>query len=94
MQDPERRPQITEVKDALLEYARLHFKSDSPAEAMAMKHMKERALLDQILPPKVKPCCQSVMYIRKYTSLYQILASKTLVLEDIVKCEAHERAIC
>ncbi|DBA66841.1 TPA: hypothetical protein ACH3X2_001975 [Trebouxia sp. C0005] len=52
-QDPEQRPRITEVKDALLEYARLHFKSTSPAEAMAMKHMKERALLDQILPPKV-----------------------------------------
>ena len=52
-QDPDQRPLITEVKDALLEYARLHFKSDSPGEAMAMKHMKERALLDQILPPKV-----------------------------------------
>ncbi|KAL0044703.1 hypothetical protein WJX82_006155 [Trebouxia sp. C0006] len=52
-QDPEKRPLITEVKDTLLEYARLHFKSRSPAEAMAMKHMKERALLDQILPPKV-----------------------------------------
>ena len=47
------RPLITEVKDVLLEYARLHFKSQSPAEAMATKHMKERALLDQILPPKV-----------------------------------------
>jgi len=57
VQDPEKRPLITEVKDALLEYARLHFKSRSPAEAMAMKHMKERALLDQILPPKVRPAC-------------------------------------
>ncbi len=57
VQDPEKRPLITEVKDTLLEYARLHFKSRSPAEAMAMKHMKERALLDQILPPKVRPTC-------------------------------------
>lgn len=57
LQDPEQRPRITEVKDALLEYARLHFKSTSPAEAMAMKHMKERALLDQILPPKVCAAC-------------------------------------
>ena len=55
VQDPEMRPLITEVKDTLLEYARLHFKSRSPAEAMAMKHVKERALLDQILPPKVCP---------------------------------------
>lgn len=53
MQEPDKRPPITEVKDALLEYARLHFNSQSPAEAMALKHMKERALLDQILPPKV-----------------------------------------
>ena len=45
---------ITEVKDKLLEYARVHFGGRSPNEAMAMKHMKERALLDQILPPKVK----------------------------------------
>ena len=52
-QDPEKRPMITEVKDALLEFARLHFNSQSPAEAMALKHAKERALLDQILPPKV-----------------------------------------
>ncbi|KAL3158747.1 hypothetical protein ABBQ32_011475 [Trebouxia sp. C0010 RCD-2024] len=52
-QDHEKRPLITEVKDVLLEFARLHFNSQSPAEAMALKHMKERALLDQILPPKV-----------------------------------------
>ena len=53
---------ITEVKDKLLDYARVHFGSRSPNEAMALKHMKERALLDQILPPKVglpasTPCC-------------------------------------
>jgi len=61
MQDPDKRPLITEVKDALLEYARLHFKSQSPAEAMAMKHMKERALLDQILPPKVSLSCHFII---------------------------------
>ena len=55
LQDPEQRPLITEVKDALLAYARLHFKSQSPEEAMVLKHMKERALLNQILPPKVTP---------------------------------------
>lgn len=61
VQDPDKRPLITEVKDALLEFARLHFNSHSPAEAMALKHMKERALLDQILPPKVsnKQACKS-----------------------------------
>ena len=54
VQDPEKRPQVTEVKDVLLEFARLHFNNQSPAEAMALKHAKERALLDQILPPKVR----------------------------------------
>ena len=37
-----------------MEFARLHFNSLSPAEAMVLKHAKERALLDQILPPKVR----------------------------------------
>ena len=44
---------IGEVKDKLTEYARIHFAGRSATEAMALKHKKERALLDQILPPKV-----------------------------------------
>ena len=41
----------------LLTYAHTHFQNRSPAEALALKHAKEKALLDQILPPKVLGCC-------------------------------------
>lgn len=47
------RPSINDVKDELLRFAHTHFQSRTPAEALALKHAKERALLDQILPPKV-----------------------------------------
>ena len=81
LQDPEQQPSINEVKDELLKFAHTHFQSRTPAEALALKHAKEKALLDQILPPKVSSTstllkiatirqsdvriCQSVIFFAK-----------------------------
>lgn len=75
VQDPKQRPSINDVKDELLRFAHTHFQSRTPAEALALKHAKERALLDQILPPKVGDLTQEVCMQRK--AAFQHLTEKT-----------------
>lgn len=75
MQVPEQRPSINEVKDELLRFAHTHFQSRTPAEALALKHAKEKALLDQILPPKV-------------SSLSTLLKVATICQSDVRICQS------
>ena len=91
-QDPDKRPLITEVKDALLEFARLHFNSQSPAEAMALKHVKERALLDQILPPKVST--GSICGNALLSSGHAHLVVGKLIGNSVVEVESELWAAC
>ena len=52
LQDAAQRPDFPTIKQRLIEFASENFQC-SADEAMRTKHLKERALLDQILPPKV-----------------------------------------
>lgn len=52
MQDAARRPDFPTIKQRLVDFAAESFQC-SADEALRAKHLKERALLDQILPPKV-----------------------------------------
>ena len=51
-QDAAQRPDFPTIKQRLSEFAAENFQC-SADEALRAKHLKERALLDQILPPKV-----------------------------------------
>lgn len=51
-QDAAKRPDLTTIKARLVKFAAENFQC-SADEALRSKHLKERALLDQILPPKV-----------------------------------------
>lgn len=52
MQDAAQRPDFPTIKQRLVDFAAENFQC-SADEALRAKHLKERALLDQILPPKV-----------------------------------------
>lgn len=52
MQDAAKRPDFPQIKQRLVDFAAENFQC-SADEALRAKHLKERALLDQILPPKV-----------------------------------------
>ena len=52
VQDAAQRPDFPTIKQRLLQFASENFQC-SADEALRLKHTKERALLDQILPPKV-----------------------------------------
>ena len=58
LQDAAQRPGFPTIKQRLTEFAAETFQC-SAEEAVRAKHLKERALLDQILPPKVDNCCPS-----------------------------------
>ena len=51
-QDAAQRPGFPAIKQRLVDFAAENFQC-SADEALRAKHLKERALLDQILPPKV-----------------------------------------
>lgn len=51
-QDVSQRPDFPEIKQRLLQFASENFQCPAD-EALRLKHTKERALLDQILPPQV-----------------------------------------
>ena len=51
-QDAAQRPDFPSIKQRLVDFAAENFQC-SADEALRAKHLKERALLDQILPPKV-----------------------------------------
>lgn len=52
VQDAAQRPDFPTIKQRLVDFAAENFQC-SADEALRAKHLKERALLDQILPPKV-----------------------------------------
>lgn len=52
VQDAAQRPDFPAIKQRLVDFAAENFQC-SADEALRAKHLKERALLDQILPPKV-----------------------------------------
>lgn len=52
IQEAAQRPDFPEIKQRLLQFASENFQC-SADEALRLRHTKERALLDQILPPKV-----------------------------------------
>ena len=70
VQDAAQRPDFPTIKQRLLQFASENFQC-SADEALRLKHTKERALLDQILPPKVsafvgscyRSCIRAITFI-------------------------------
>jgi len=54
LQDAGHRPDFPTIQQRLARFASETFQC-SADDALRAKHLKERALLDQILPPKVHP---------------------------------------